>query len=67
MNNETALELMIECPKTGKVVPIGKPVTLNEIKHWTFVMEHIEIQCPHCGQRHIASEEKAYVQLPQPC
>jgi transposase-like protein len=64
MNNQTPFELMIECPKTGQLVPIGKKVTLKELKHWTFVMEHITIQCPHCGQQHIASEEKACIRLP---
>ena len=65
MSNQIPFELMIECPKTGKLLPIGKTVTLDELKHFTFVMEHIEIQCPHCGEIHIASEEKAWIQLPR--
>ena len=63
--NASLLELMIECPETGKLAPIGKAITLHELRHLTFVMEHIEISCPHCGKTHIASEERAWIQFPR--
>lgn len=63
MTNQMPFELMIECPKTGKLVPIGKTVALNELRNYSFVMEHIIIQCPHCSGQHIASEEKASIRL----
>ena len=51
-------QLMIRCPKTGRVIPTG--IAIDPASFVTSGMENNSTRCPACGEAHLWSKENTF-------